>query len=923
MSESAPQKIDGFHIIREIGRGGMGVVYLAKEEPVGRHVALKLLPFSVTLNERTLKRFQREIRATAKLEHPNIVRVYTVGEWRGQPYYVMEYIDGISLSSFLNQTRDASGYEAGTVFTSSQREAAERVSERETIIVAEEEPDDGRRSAESDESQSGGAQGPHERRYFEEITQVVRDAAEALDYAHRQGVIHRDVKPSNLLLTREGHVRITDFGVALETDSPTLTETGVMVGTPQYMSPEQLLARRVKIDARTDVYSLGATLYELLTLTPAFRAHSREQLLLKIAVQDPKHPRRLNPRAPRELAVIALKAMEKNPDHRYQSAQFMADDLGRFLAGEAILAVPPSWPTRFAKFVRRHKALSAAVAAAAVCLAVGGTMAWRFANQQRHRQFEKLVRQAKQAEAKGRTDEAYDHYREAHGLDQADTLVAAALDRIKTDLRSLREAEARKQREQQAATKIRDATSLIEDYKAAAQAARHLHEQIDQAWRDLQGIHPLQTKKVDPDALEREIVELRRGQTNALRDAAAAFAKANGLLHQALALAPGSKPARALLAALYFAALLDAEARRSDREAEAFHQLASVYDDGTLADRLKGDGTLTLDTEPQGAAVTLMRYEDDGQRLVLLPERDFGETPLKPEAIAMGSCLLVIEKEGFRPVRYPALVTRQAQLSVNVPLYTDEQIGAALVYVPAGPCVLGADPKAVDPLPTGTVSLPGFFIGRTEVTCGQYLEFLSSGAQVIDDYVPLACSRYPSKDVWPRNPEGKFEIPQSISRDLPVFGVCPDGASAYCKWLSQKTGRVFRLPSAAEWEKAARGADGRFFPWGNQPMRDYCNALAPGSVLPRDETPLLARVASHPLDVSVYGAYDMAGNLWEVCSGRLRESRVRNQLPSIPAKGTSAYGDYRTARLATRRHRYARSKSHIVGFRVLCELPAG
>ena len=157
------------------------------------------------------------------------------------------------------------------------------------------------------------------------------------------------------------------------------------------MSPEQLLACRVKIDARTDVYSLGVTLYELLTLTPAFTADTRERLLLKVALQDPKYPHRLNPHAPRDLAIIAVKAMEKNQDHRYHSAQLMADDISRFLHNEPILAVPPSLATRVSKFVRRHKVLSATVAAAVICLTIGATIVWQVHKSRRQAQVKGLM----------------------------------------------------------------------------------------------------------------------------------------------------------------------------------------------------------------------------------------------------------------------------------------------------------------------------------------------------------------------------------------------------------------------------------------------------------------------------------------------------------------------------------------------------
>lgn len=916
-------QIDQFRIIREIGRGGMGTVYLAQETATGRQVAIKTLSSGVLTDARAVRRFQREVRSLGKLEHPNIVRIYSVGEWIGQPYYAMEYIGGVSLARFIDHTRagpDLDSWES--VLTDGEQQGARSVLDRETIIAAAPEDESAEPSAAPAEEAKvdGGddAKRPRDRRYYNAIAGLIRDAAEAIDYAHRQGVIHRDIKPSNLLLDQDGSVRVTDFGLAIQTEDVTLTQTGAVVGTPRYMSPEQLLARRVRIDARTDVYSLGATLYELLTLTPAFSADTRAQLLLSIAVQDPKNPHRLNPHAPRDLAVIALKAMEKNPDHRYHSAQLMADDLARYLNDEPILAIPPSLPTKVSKFVRRHKVLSATVAVAAVCLAVGVASAWQVQAQRRRTEAQNMVRRAEEAEKEGRVDVALDLFRGALALDKQNTLIAAELARIKAAGRALRQAEERKRREQAAAQEIGKAKASAEDYRAAVRAAQDLRPQIEQTGRDLQGIYPIK-ERAAPAALEDKLHNLEEGLVKAERDAAVSFSEAAGRLHEALSLSPENKQARALLAKLYYEALLDAEVRRNRRDIQVYEKLASAYDGGELAESLKGDGEVRVTTSPPGASVTVFRYVDDGKRLISQRERTLGRTPLEPTRIGMGSYLFMLEKDEFRPVRYPVLVTRQAKVSINVPIYTDKEIGEGMVYVPAGLCVLGADPLARDPLPTGVKHLPGFFIGEKEVTCEQYLRFLNSGAEIHAYCVPLAKARYPSKKLWPRNDSGPFEIPKGIPADFPVFGICLQGARAYCNWLAQTTGRPFRLPTAAEWEKAARGADGRFFPWGNRPMRGYANMLYPGSDV-RKMMP--ARVGSYPLDVSPYGVCDMAGNASEVCLTPMRRANnVLNQLGSVVGKGVSWHTRYEFARLATRWHRYPRTKLHSFGFRVVCELP--
>ena len=459
MPESTPEFIDQFRIIRQIGRGGMGVVYEVEEGATGRHVALKVLPPAVAADPNVRQRFEREIRTTANLDHPNIVRVFTVGSWGKQPYYTMEYVKGVALDRVVERPVLATQIQAlsatGHIGASSGTEQTVVVAKQEdTMIVAE--PDKTVIVSKPDEEAEGEAEPkegdesaearlPRSRDYFRFIARVMRDSAQAVDHAHRHGVIHRDVKPANILLTQDGQVRVTDFGLALEVDSVSLTRTGATIGTPRYMSPEQLLRRRVRVDARTDVYSLGVTLYELMTLCPAFEADTRDQLLLKVAVQEPRKPRRINPYLPRDLETVVLKAMEKNPEQRYQSAQLMADDLTRYLDGEPIVAVPPPLPVKVWKYVRRHKVLSASVAAAVIFLVVGGGAAWRAQELRRLSEARRLVQSAEKQEKEGRLLEALDSLKGALALDKQNVLIAAEVARVKADVRALEQA--RKRRE--------------------------------------------------------------------------------------------------------------------------------------------------------------------------------------------------------------------------------------------------------------------------------------------------------------------------------------------------------------------------------------------------------------------------------------------------------------------------------------------
>jgi serine/threonine protein kinase/Flp pilus assembly protein TadD len=356
-----PEALGDFRIVRELGRGGMGVVYEAEQRSLKRRVALKVLPLAGILDERRLRRFQNEAQAAASLHHQGIVPVYFVGQERGVHFYAMQLIDGQTLAQMIRQLRQAGepAPERTTAYEPAPGAAATEPQARQTT-----------------ETGSGTRPG---REHFRRVAELGVQAAEALDYAHQLGIVHRDVKPANLLVDGRGQLWVTDFGLAqVQQAEASLTLTGDLVGTVRYMSPEQALAKRVVVDHRTDVYSLGATLYELLTLEPAFPGTDRQELLRQIAFEEPRPLRRLNKAIPAELETVVLKALEKNPADRYATAQELADDLRRFLEDKPIQARRPSVVQRMRKWARRHKPL---VTAAAVCLLVSltagiGSAAW-------------------------------------------------------------------------------------------------------------------------------------------------------------------------------------------------------------------------------------------------------------------------------------------------------------------------------------------------------------------------------------------------------------------------------------------------------------------------------------------------------------------------------------------------------------------
>jgi serine/threonine protein kinase len=329
-----------FQLFREIGRGGMGIVFEAEQLSLGRRVAVKVLPFAAGLDSKQLQRFKNEAQTAALLNHPNIVPVYAIGCEQGVHYFAMQFIQGQSLATLIREQAEHRGIK------SSPPDRSCSLNGRSL--------DEVRSPALWPLSRSQAV-----RRHMEAAELGMR-AARALEYAHQNGVIHRDIKPANLLLDERGELWITDFGLATFRSNASVTMTGELIGTLRYMSPEQALAKRSLIDHRTDIYSLGATLYELLILRPVFAGLDGHELLYQIAHQEPWLPRSVDGSIPIDLETILLKAMAKNPSDRYSSAQELADDLQRFQEGKPIQARRPTLLDRTGKWARRHKAVVAA-----------------------------------------------------------------------------------------------------------------------------------------------------------------------------------------------------------------------------------------------------------------------------------------------------------------------------------------------------------------------------------------------------------------------------------------------------------------------------------------------------------------------------------------------------------------------------------
>lgn len=429
-----------YRILREVGRGGMGVVYEAEQVSLGRRVALKVLLHHGTSDSKQRTRFQREARSAAKLHHTNIVPVFGVGEEDGMSYYVMQLIQGVGLDELLSEIRQLRREDAETPIhrlaeggNSLQRPAPVNMSHMaQTILVGDfgctesctenfsrvskDDRDGGidsafnepghstakqqRPSSDSNSISEAGLQitgpgskdqGTRHRGYWDSVARIGLQVGHAVQYAHEHAILHRDIKPQNLILDSSGTVWVTDFGLAKALDQQDLTNTGDILGTLRYMPPE---AFQSKTDHRSDIYSLGITLYELLALHPAFDESDRQRLVAAVAGQSPARLDQVDSDIPLDLVTIVHKSIERDPSHRYQSAQEMADDLERFLNDEPIKARRVSAMERFARWSRRNRAMSAAVGSIAVLLVLVAFISMLFAV--RFRSQERLAQQLRE-----------------------------------------------------------------------------------------------------------------------------------------------------------------------------------------------------------------------------------------------------------------------------------------------------------------------------------------------------------------------------------------------------------------------------------------------------------------------------------------------------------------------------------------------
>ncbi len=700
-----------FELQGEIARGAMGRILAAWDLHLGRPVAVKILR-KTGARDLDRVRFLEEAQVTGQLQHPSIMPVYELGRLRDQVAFVMRRVEGRSLKAIISALRK------GDLDTRAQF---------------------GRMR----------------------ILTVFHQLCMAVAFAHTRGVVHRDLKPSNVMVGDFGEVVLLDWGLCKivgqatrstrSTSERWKTVHGQIIGTPAYMAPEQAMGLIDQVDARTDVYGLGAILYHLLTLRPPFSGKSNREIVNRVLKEEVVAPRQRAPseEIPEGVEAIVLRCMARDPNGRFANARALADGIGEFLEGTT-----PGGPTT--------------------------------------RDVGPLVREG-----------------------------VGAITRHQT---------------------------LLEDAALVADALNTARASFG----------PAEPPSVKAPAWDAE-ARLRALQI----EVADAYAQAVNALSRAAALSPDNAEARRLLCDL-FLGRHDTAMSRGDRARAAYYRrmIASV-DDGRYDDVVNDQGSLHVDIAPRGANVWLWRYLERHRRLVPADERDMGPAPIKVDQLPAGVYRLTARAADCEDLTTTLVIHPGRCTRLRLRMLRANAIPGGLVHVPAGTYRSGNPRDRYTP--PAEQALPDYLIGVHPVTCGQYLEFL----QQLSARDPLeARSRLPRTHdgrgpAWPMNPNGAVRLPTAqddagaIAAEMPVVGVTAADAQAYCQWLAQLSQRPVRLPTDQEWEKAARGTEGRTFPWGD--LWEPAYAAGP-ETWPGPWPPGVGHVTE---DVSPFGAGDFAGGVRE------------------------------------------------------------
>jgi len=939
---------------RELGRGGMGAVFATVDQDIRRKVAMKVMLPSASGDARHIKRFLEEAQVTGQLEHPNIVPVHEIGiNDQSKVYFTMKLVKGETLESIISRI-------------------------------------------------SSGDQQYRQKYGLGTLLQLFMKVCDGMGYAHAKGVLHRDLKPENIMVGDFGEVLVMDWGLSKvmgredvhagsqpspdQEQAPAMhTLEGQVMGTPGYMSPEQAQGQVSELDERSDLFSLGAILYKILTFQTPYRGKTAREVLDKARKRllDPPDLRAPENSIPPELTAICMKAMARAKIDRYADAGALKADLQLYLDGKSVSARRDSLLVMAKKWIIRNKVAAMGIAAALLCLALGIGSAALFAEKKRQARVADLLAQARQAQDAGDFEAAEEHFFAVLGLDRHnsqarsgialvsgkalaiknrrlaqeklaearqlfesgqfskayDAYVAVfALDPESADAREAIRVAALKAEQQKAQEKSRpilSAATRLQDRQAEIeQQVKQLQDKIKQISSRIRGHEDFAHKKPlwdkEQELLAANIERLKtEGQIISSYSTVLSYDGTNA-------------EARRALAGIYYEKLLQAEQLHQHEEMAYFRELMLAFDDGAYQAMLQQDGLLSIATEPAADGYALFRFIEGPDRRLLPVPCEPGAANARPPSgpaafeplsrqlqapapatlkqiaklrLPYGSYLVIARKRGFLDVRIPAVISRGAETALpRIRLLPIASAPAGLVYVPAGPFIMGGDPQAPYAQERTQRTVPGFLIGRTEVTVAEYLQFIND----LEAALPGSAEKY-----LPRTAaDGGFywkkagnQYQADFPPEWPVLGISWDDARAYCAWLTRRHADKawrFRLPEEWEWEKAGRGVDGRSFPWGNCFDYRFCSMANSKAGKRSGPDP----VGSFPLDESVYGIMDIAGNVAEWCQTFFdQEKNIR-----ITRGAAWSYADAQHARCAGRNGHSPADVADFRGFRVALSL---
>jgi serine/threonine-protein kinase len=851
--------VGDFRLLRPIGEGAMGVVYLAEQMSLRRLVALKILRTTGGPPGAAV-RFEREALAIARLHHPNIVTLHAAGQDRGRRYLAMALVPGRGLDEML-------------------AEATQR-GERLPVL---------------------------------RVVEWGRDIARALAAAHAAGIAHRDVKPSNVRITPEGRAMLLDFGLARDLDFPSLTRTGEFQGSPHYASPEQVGGDGTAIGPATDIYSLGVTLYEAATGALPFAGETIEQVFQRILTHEPRPARAVDPAVPRDLETVLLHAMEKLPRARYPSAAALADDLDAILGLRPIAARRSRWLARLHKHVRRHPVATAI--SGTTTLAAAGLAGILLAQAAAARANTRAAARTALAEAKQRLDALH---QSRAALADAEHRVATLQNSLEYNWLTPAE-DAQLDREQAAVERGRREREIAlvqvlallqraEDRDPGNAQARRLRaelyaEKFDEAsnaldaglaafYRDLvlatePGGRAAQAMvartevvfSTDPPGAAvhlfrfRVDADLREGGEPRLVPVPVAGphpAVPPGTWCLRVVRGAGSVRAGDLILAVEGRPIRGSMFRRSDEVGGSVPELLVAADGRPVVDEYDAAANGLLGVTPAwlaergGAAATLwqdgavrtatlpagLRVRATATPLPLSPATLVGSTPTPPLLLEPGSYLAVLHREGFEDLRYPFMVRKGGTERFEITLLPAGTTPDGFVYVP--------------PLRASWASAP-FWLQEREVTCAEYLEFVNDPAvreAIAASPEAIRVPRAERTPLWPRSATGEYVLGTGWAADWPVLAISWHDAQAFARWRTDRAAAagspfVFALPTFDEWKCAGHGADGRdfVFGWVFRPKWVKSNYSRPRT----GPEPVLR----FPIDESVFGAFDQSGSALE------------------------------------------------------------